>query len=107
MDPEIKAKWVAALRSGKYKQGRGRLRSGDEFCCLGVLCDIVYPQGWTLSVFTDTTGSTDLYYLTPNVLRQVGMQEKFMMLLGQMNDGQTFGTPSTFNEIADVIEKEA
>lgn len=40
MNPEIKAKWVAALRSGEYKQGRGQLRIGDRFCCLGVLCDL-------------------------------------------------------------------
>lgn len=33
-------KWVRALRSGKYKQGRHQLRSGDQFCCLGVACDL-------------------------------------------------------------------
>ena len=28
-------RWVAALRSGNYAQGRGCLRSADdEFCCL-------------------------------------------------------------------------
>ena len=33
--------WIAALRSGKYKQGRVLLRSkDDEYCCLGVLCEI-------------------------------------------------------------------
>lgn len=40
MNQEIKAKWVAALRSGEYKQGEGRLRNGDKFCCLGVLCNL-------------------------------------------------------------------
>jgi len=40
MNPEIKAQWVAALRSGEYKQGRHRLRDGDRFCCLGVLCNL-------------------------------------------------------------------
>lgn len=34
------AKLVAALRSGKYKQARHRLRDGDRFCCLGVACDV-------------------------------------------------------------------
>jgi hypothetical protein len=41
MDPELKAKWLAALRSGSYQQGRGALlHCGDgdkEYCCLGVL----------------------------------------------------------------------
>jgi hypothetical protein len=40
MNPDIKAKWIAALRSGEYKQATGRLRRGDAFCCLGVLCDL-------------------------------------------------------------------
>lgn len=40
MNPEIKAKWVEALRSGEYKQARIRLRTADGFCCLGVLCDL-------------------------------------------------------------------
>lgn len=45
MNPEVKSKWVAALRSGQYKQGQGRLRSPqDGFCCLGVLCDLAVKE---------------------------------------------------------------
>jgi hypothetical protein len=40
MNPKIKQKWIKALRSRKYKQGRGRLRMGDKYCCLGVLMAI-------------------------------------------------------------------
>lgn len=40
MNQEIKQKWVEALESGKYKQGKGRLKSDDAYCCLGVLCDL-------------------------------------------------------------------
>lgn len=41
MNTEIAHRWVAALRSGQYAQGIGRLRTDhDEFCCLGVLCDL-------------------------------------------------------------------
>lgn len=40
LNPEIKKKWVKALRSGKYNQCDGQLRQGDTFCCLGVLCDL-------------------------------------------------------------------
>jgi hypothetical protein len=47
MDPEKKAKWVAALRSGEYKQGQFQLCTspdselhpggdGPVYCCLGV-----------------------------------------------------------------------
>lgn len=41
MRPSVKKKWLAALRSGEYKQGSGALRTADDrFCCLGVLCDL-------------------------------------------------------------------
>ena len=37
MPKEIADKWLAALRSGGYKQGQLKLRVHDMFCCLGVL----------------------------------------------------------------------
>lgn len=45
MNPEVKALWLEALRSGRYRQGRGRLRTtnpdgSNNYCCLGVLCDL-------------------------------------------------------------------
>src|SRR3954462_15269222 len=45
MIPLILTRWLARLRSGKYKQGRGFLkvvRKDGEigYCCLGLLCDI-------------------------------------------------------------------
>lgn len=44
MKKAIAEKWVKALRSGKYKQGTGYLRTSQDnsnsFCCLGVLCNI-------------------------------------------------------------------
>lgn len=41
MNPEVKEKWIAALRSGEYTQCTGRLRRKEVgFCCLGVLTDI-------------------------------------------------------------------
>lgn len=57
MKPEIKARWLAALRSGEYVQGRDSLRRDlwtpasapgemtDAFCCLGVLCDLAAREG--------------------------------------------------------------
>lgn len=33
--------WVEALRSGKYKQTKGKLKSRNgAYCCLGVLCEV-------------------------------------------------------------------
>lgn len=44
MDSAIKQQWVAALKSGEFKQGEGALRRTDgdgvSFCCLGVLCEL-------------------------------------------------------------------
>lgn len=41
MKQEIAEQWVAALRSGDYKQGTGCLRDdNNNFCCLGVLCNL-------------------------------------------------------------------
>lgn len=40
MNKTIKRRWIKALTSGKYKQGKGALKRGDRFCCLGVLCDL-------------------------------------------------------------------
>jgi hypothetical protein len=48
--PEVKAKWVDALKSGDYKKGQGSLRAGSlvsetqQFCCLGVLCDLYHKE---------------------------------------------------------------
>jgi hypothetical protein len=47
MNADYKSQWIAALRSGKYKQGKHHLRpSSNTFCSLGVLCDLVDPSKW-------------------------------------------------------------
>lgn len=40
MNPEIKDRWVRALRSGDYNQTSFRLSDENGDCCLGVLCKI-------------------------------------------------------------------
>jgi len=40
MKDDIKQRWIAALRSGDYAQGKGYLATGHKFCCLGVLCEL-------------------------------------------------------------------
>jgi len=44
MDQQIKQLWVGALRSKEYKQGQNWLKKGDDFCCLGVLCDLYLSE---------------------------------------------------------------
>lgn len=66
MKTKIKNKWIEALLSGKYNQGQGNLRlrdSGeDKFCCLGVFCDIVEPEGWGEGLQYDDIGGTVIYH---------------------------------------------
>lgn len=33
-------KWVEALRSGKFKQGKRHLNANNKFCCQGVACEL-------------------------------------------------------------------
>lgn len=43
---EVKEKWLKALRSGEYKQGRNTLYNPDtdQYCCLGVLCELAFQE---------------------------------------------------------------
>jgi hypothetical protein len=50
MNKQVKKLWLAALRSGKYKQTTGQLRYGQKrenlaYCCLGVLEDLAVKAG--------------------------------------------------------------
>lgn len=45
MNPEAKELWLAALRSGKYEQGKYYLLQNRKYCCLGVLCDVARENG--------------------------------------------------------------
>lgn len=106
MDNDIKTKWIAALKSGNYKQGSGTLRSDkNEFCCLGVLCDVVDPSGWC-HLDKDTP---DLYYhlgttgtLSQEMKRTYGLSSTNVGILIDLNDNQKL----SFTEIAEYIEKE-
>jgi hypothetical protein len=54
MKKTVANKWIKALRSGKYEQGKNCLRSfDDKFCCLGVLCDIMDIPHWKLPTASD------------------------------------------------------
>ncbi len=112
MDKELKEKWLVALRSDKYKQGIHRLRTADNFCCLGVLCDITDPDGWepdgwepqdgefddvgNVYEWNDGDSRTSYFASAPWSLLNHTDQDHLM----QMND-----SGSSFSEIADYIEE--
>lgn len=40
MNRKLLIEWINALKSGRYKQGKGRLKANNCYCALGVLVDI-------------------------------------------------------------------
>ena len=110
MNADIKAQWVAALRSGDYKQTHGTLREGDAFCCLGVLCNLhaqAHPE------FAAMQDSASVYMgagavLPEAVTRWAGLSDQRgnFVTIGR-NDGRLAAhndVGRTFAEIADAIE---
>ncbi len=94
MDQELKAKWVAALRGGEYKQGKFNLYTEGHFCCLGVLCVI---SGRTASELEGHSYPSDIGI-------DVGITNEVAQRLAGMNDGFSGDVVKTFAEIADFIE---
>jgi hypothetical protein len=104
MDKELKEKWVTALRSGKYKQGRLFLRSIDnEFCCLGVLCDVYNNTDWKEYGGCYSYGSTTdgIYYIPHDIAFQIGIIINQQHRLSYKNEV----SHQSFQEIADYIER--
>lgn len=123
MNPEIKSKWVAALRGGEYRQGVASLRhqgtKGDEFCCLGVLCDLHSKETggkWsdeptcagefrygteTLLLPKPVIDWAGLTEATPTGNVEIGPDER----LADYNDGTFNKRRHSLNQIADLIEK--
>lgn len=114
MNEEIKKKWVEALRSGKYKQGEGYLRSADDkFCCLGVLCDIVSPEGWAKCLSGRYNHGVNGITLPGKVSEATGVTSQGGIAVPVAYGGTTChflielnDAGATFEEIADVIEEQ-
>lgn len=114
MNKTLKEKWVVALRSGEYEQGKGYLRVGGTYCCLGVLCEIGVKEG----VIQRGGGERSRYYydaenfsssmsLTTTMREWAGLTKEedpevdSVNQLIRMNDNG-----DSFTEIADWIERE-
>lgn len=107
MNPIVKEQWIAALRSGQYKQTNGHLRDENGFCCLGVLCDLhsqEYDYKWNDGWYID-----DNKVLPKKVAKWAGLSAYVSNgsypnfgheCLAQDNDNG-----KTFEEIAQIIEE--
>jgi len=109
VNPQWKQKWIEALRSGKYKQTRAKLRRQTGYCCLGVLCDLVDSKRWveppalccnyfeyrdpTMEGVQPTSMPPDDILITTGLLAPLAQQ------LANLNDGG-----ASFSEIAHWIE---
>jgi hypothetical protein len=117
MDPDIKERWIKALRSGKYEQDQGFLRTPDGYCCLGVLSDLYAKDNdlkWLRANWVyRLEGSDNDTWLTSHIVAWAKLNSKILVEkatgyeiivdqydLAKMNDDDV-----SFSEIADVIEE--
>ena len=122
MNPQIKARWVAALRSGLYKPGRQVLHRDDTFCCWGVLCDLHRLETGGEWVDAGRIAGGGMLYLGNNGLppavveEWAGTESRVIVLhkdvafgfvrvvLSTVNDRSD--SPDIFAVIADLIEEQ-
>ena len=125
MNPEVKTKWLEALRSGKYKQTEGRLRDSVGHCCIGVLACVLkedFPNivedysivdgefGGEMCViakniaFGQEHAWRSYSELPETIYASVGVPYLIAAQLIQMNDGY-MAKKTHFPGIADYIEE--
>lgn len=102
-------KWSKALRSGKYKQGKGRLKDSEgRFCCLGVACDLADPKGWCEGWDAEVVFGRNGYSLSDRERTLFGVSSEDEGDLMSANDGWYVlngqRAQFSFEEIADVID---
>ena len=112
--------WVKALRSGEYKQCTQFLHiagsDGDEFCCLGVACDLYIKEGNELEVKRNpydaphTVRYNEITSVLPREVRDwLGLRSEDGLYNAPIQDRTLVGdndNGKTFEEIADIIESE-
>ncbi len=115
--------WLAALRSGAYKQGKGTLvNKGNEYCCLGVLCEIT-PEfkrsggGYHSPSGVACIGSIDAQYLrtlgfkdqvaTGPLAKPIGSAQGPFIGIASLFIALNDNYGLTFTQIADYVEQEA
>lgn len=95
MNPEIKTKWLLALRSGAYIQGKDYLEQDQMYCCLGVLCAV---QGEEPRERFPTENDRMTAILPEDLA--AGLDQEEMDKLANMNDDG-----ESFQQIAEYIEQ--
>jgi len=118
MKLKIRRKWTAALRSRKYRKGKGGLRVDNAFCCLGVLCEL-YRKDTGKGEWIEALGGKSFLFETGILPTAVstwaglkGMDREDPLLkskginLSTLNDGETNNSRGlSFAKIADLIDE--
>ena len=103
---------VAALRSGKYRQGMNQLKKDDKFCCLGVACDISGLGDWEGDTYYTEGDASKIvmpvevknyygFHSRRGTMRTIYIENKEYPSLLHIND-----EGHNFSVIADIIESE-
>ena len=104
----LKQKWVAALRSGEFKQSQFRLFNTHDrgYCCLGVLAvqlGATLDKEGNLRVNNNHMGCNGLEYLREECAG--GLNREIQQQLSEMNDAtESRKHRYNFNQIANWIE---
>ena len=110
---DLMKRWIAALRSGEYKQGTGNLYRDCKYCCLGVLCDISPSFRKGEEGFFSRNNRHFMEYLPKSLSKPLGLDSRdskgnsVQHRLIDMNDGGVFERTNrkSFKQIASYIEK--
>lgn len=116
MKSDVKKQWVRALRSGKYTKGTKKLKSGDRYCCLGVLTELYFKSPANKKKETWSPGGTfrgNNELLSSPVMKWAGLSSDNPGVntrygdhsLSEINDGETSLGNVRFTTIADLIEE--
>jgi hypothetical protein len=110
MNKKLKKKWIKALNSGDFEQGRLYLHHAEtnKFCCLGVLCDLVVDEISTVLTYHSDDNSyrwggfVDMTNrLNSVVLGYTGLTDREQHKLINLNDHRR----KSFKKIAKYIKK--
>jgi hypothetical protein len=108
MNRAIKQQWIKALRSGEYEQGIHALRSGDRYCCLGVLCDLYDSKLW-FNVRDNYSYMNADDLLPDEVVNWAELDSDNGVFIGDSGEKQDLSTLNdtgkTFSQLADLIER--
>lgn len=69
-------KWINALFSENYQQGRDFLRLNDKYCCLGVACDSLQIDHMPIAVNLAVVYDAENNVLSPTVSKKLGLFDR-------------------------------